>query len=124
MNKLRKNHNCYVLDYACFKPSEDRKLDTDLCGDIIKENKNLGMDDYKFILKIIIGSGIGEGSYAPRNIISSRGSENVHFPSLLKAISEMEECFYATLDDLFSKSAISPSKIDVRIDGTQLVSMQ
>ncbi|RWR96582.1 FAE1/Type III polyketide synthase-like protein [Cinnamomum micranthum f. kanehirae] len=118
----RKNNNCHILDYACFKPSEDHKLDTDLCGEIITENKNLGMDDYKLILKIVIGSGIGEGSYAPRNIISSRGSENVHFPSRHEAISEMEECFYATLDELFSKSGISPSNIDVLVVNVSMLS--
>ncbi|XXG89766.1 hypothetical protein AAC387_Pa12g1691 [Persea americana] len=117
-----RNQDCYILDYTCFKPSDDRKLDTDLCGEIVLGNKNLGINEYKFLLKIMIGSGIGEHSYGPRNIISARGAENELSPSLPDAIAEMDECFYPILDELFSKSGISPSQIDVLVVNVSMLS--
>ncbi|XP_058092273.1 3-ketoacyl-CoA synthase 12-like [Magnolia sinica] len=114
-----RNQNCYILDYVCFKPSDDRKLDTEICGDIVLGNKNLSEKEHKFILKVIVGSGIGEETYGPRNIISGRGEEA---PLLADGISEMDECFNATLDELFVKSGISPADIKVLIVNVSMIS--
>ncbi|KAA8534281.1 hypothetical protein F0562_031798 [Nyssa sinensis] len=102
---------CYLLHYECFKPSDDRKLDTQFSGDIIKRNKNLGYQEYKFLLRAIVNSGIGEETYGPRNIIAGREES----PSIYDGISEMEEFFFDTLNKLFQKSGISPVDIDVLV---------
>ncbi|KAF9593879.1 hypothetical protein IFM89_025721 [Coptis chinensis] len=110
------NKACYILNYECYKPTDDKKLNTELCGDIIKRNKNLGLEEFKFALKAIVGSGIGEETYGPRNIIEGRQDS----ASILDGILEMEEFFYDTLDKLFSKSKVSPKDIDILVVNVSL----
>ncbi|KAF9597148.1 hypothetical protein IFM89_016136 [Coptis chinensis] len=109
---------CYVMHYECFKPSDDRKVDTEFCGEIIHRNKNLGLKEYRFLLKAIVSSGIGEETYAPRNIILGQ-EEN---PTLKDAILEMEEFFYDTLDKLFAKTGVSPKEIDILVVNISMLS--
>ncbi|XP_043699286.1 3-ketoacyl-CoA synthase 12-like [Telopea speciosissima] len=116
----RSSSSCYILHYECFKPSDDRKVDTEFCGNIIKRNKNLGIHEYKFLLRAIVSSGIGEETYAPRNVILGREKS----PTLLDGISEMEEFFYDTLDKLFHRTGVSPSEIDILIVNVSMLSSQ
>ncbi|KAF7823532.1 3-ketoacyl-CoA synthase 12 [Senna tora] len=106
-----KNQQCYLLDYECYKPSDDRKLGTEFCGKIITRNPNLGLDDYKFVLKAIVSSGIGEQTYAPSNFFLGREAQ----PTLSDAISEMDDFFHDSISKLLSRAAVSPSDIDVLV---------
>ncbi|KAM7499225.1 hypothetical protein LguiA_023639 [Lonicera macranthoides] len=102
---------CYIMHYECFKPSNDRKLTTEFSGDIIMRNKNLGNEQYKFLLRAIVNSGLGEETYGPRNIITGREES----PTIADGISEMDEFFISTLDNLFHKSGVSPREIDILV---------
>ncbi|KAJ4977562.1 hypothetical protein NE237_008342 [Protea cynaroides] len=119
IDQLRNDHGCcYILHYECFKPSDDRKVDTECCGNIIKRNKNLGLQEHKFLLRAIVASGIGEETYAPRNVISGKEES----ASLLDGIAEMEEFFYETLDKLFHQTGVSPSEIDILVVNVSMIS--
>ncbi|KAK9127168.1 hypothetical protein Syun_015965 [Stephania yunnanensis] len=98
MNR-RRDQGCYVLSYECYKPSDDRKVSTQFCGDIILRNPVLGMNEYKFVLKAIVGSGIGEETYGPRSVLG--GSED--YTPLAEARSELADALFDTLDGLFAK---------------------
>ncbi|XP_059669671.1 3-ketoacyl-CoA synthase 12-like [Cornus florida] len=106
-----RSQGCYILHYECFKPSDDRKLNTKLSATIIKRNKSLGHEEYKFLLRAIVNSGIGEDTYGPRNIIAGREES----PALTDGLSEMDEFFFNTLDELFHKSRVPPLDIDVLV---------
>ncbi|KAF5199678.1 3-ketoacyl-CoA synthase [Thalictrum thalictroides] len=110
---------CYVMHYECFKPSDDRKVDTEFCGDIILRNRNLGLQEYRFLLKAIVSSGIGEETYAPRNIIAGKEEH----PTIKDSILEMEEFFYDTLDKLFAKTGVSPKEIDILVVNVSMLSI-
>ncbi|KAK9126887.1 hypothetical protein Scep_015733 [Stephania cephalantha] len=110
MNR-RRDQGCYVLSYECYKPSDDRKVSTQFCGDIILRNPVLGMNEYKFVLKAIVGSGIGEETYGPRSILG--GSED--YTPLAEARSELSDALFDTLDGLFAKTGVSPSEIDILV---------
>jgi 3-ketoacyl-CoA synthase len=71
----------------------------------------LGLNEYKFLLKTIVNSGIGEQTYAPRIIFEGREGS----PTLNDGISEMEEIFNDSIAKLLARSAISPSEIDVLV---------
>ncbi|KAM0044876.1 putative very-long-chain 3-oxoacyl-CoA synthase [Helianthus debilis subsp. tardiflorus] len=107
----RRHQNCYLLDYQLYKPSDDRKLSTELSGDIIMRNKNLGLNEYKFLLKAIVSSGIGEETYAPKMVFEGR-EEN---PNHDDAIQEMEEFFQDSIGKLFQRTGIRPDNIDVLV---------
>ncbi|KAJ0967546.1 hypothetical protein J5N97_024463 [Dioscorea zingiberensis] len=110
INKLR-NQNCYLIDYACFKPSDEFKLPTDRCGEVIQRNKLLGFDEYKFLLKIVVNSGIGEETYGPRNVFAGQEAS----PTLKDALFEMDECFEHTVDEVLKKSGVSATDIDLLV---------
>ncbi|KAF3433796.1 hypothetical protein FNV43_RR24899 [Rhamnella rubrinervis] len=109
---------CYMLAYECFKPTEDRKLSTNSCAKIILRNKNLGLEEYRFLLKTIVSSGIGEETYCPRNVLAGREES----PTLEDAISEMDEIIFETLDMLFARTQVSPSQIDLLVVNVSLFS--
>uniref|UniRef100_A0A5B6YTJ0 3-ketoacyl-CoA synthase n=1 Tax=Davidia involucrata TaxID=16924 RepID=A0A5B6YTJ0_DAVIN len=107
----RRHQCCYILDYQCFKPSDDRKLSTEFSGELIKRSKNLGLNEYKFLLKAIVSSGIGEQTYAPSSIFSGREE----CPTIDDGIIEMDEFFNDSIEKLLARSGISPSQIDVLV---------
>ncbi|XP_028757081.1 3-ketoacyl-CoA synthase 12-like [Neltuma alba] len=107
----RKDRECFILDYQCYKPPDERKLGTEFCGKIIARNPYLGLDEYKFLLKAIVSSGIGEQTYAPRNVFLGREAQ----PTLEDARLEMDEFFHDAIAKLLSRSGFSPSDIDVLV---------
>lgn len=111
MIEKKGNQCCYILDYQCYKPTDDRKLSTDLSGKIIMRNKNLGLDEYKFLLKVIVGSGIGEETYGPRMVF--RGREDN--PTYEDGTEEMDEFFDDSIGKLLARTGVSPLDIDVLV---------
>ncbi|KAK9734874.1 hypothetical protein RND81_04G168900 [Saponaria officinalis] len=108
---VHRHQDCYLLGYECFKPSDDRMVSTQFCGDILVRNKNLGLNEYKFLLKAIVNSGIGEHTYGPRNVLLGREE----FPTLDDTHSEMDEFFQDSVHNLLSKLGVSPAEIDVLV---------
>ncbi|PRQ33866.1 putative very-long-chain 3-oxoacyl-CoA synthase [Rosa chinensis] len=107
----KRDQQCYILDYQCHKPTDDRKLDTEYSGEIIKRTKNLGLLEYQFLLKAIVSSGIGEQTYAPRIMFDGRES----CPTLEDSITEMEEFFHDSIQKVLDRQGLSPSQIDVLV---------
>ncbi|KAB1226058.1 3-ketoacyl-CoA synthase 12 [Morella rubra] len=114
----KKDQQCYILDYQLYKPSDDRMLDTEYSGEIIKRTKNLGLLEYKFLLKAIVSSGIGEQTYAPRIMFSGREDN----PTMQDGISEMEEFYVDSVSKLLARTGMSPSKIDVLVVNVSMFS--
>ncbi|KAL6979252.1 3-ketoacyl-CoA synthase 12 [Sarracenia purpurea var. burkii] len=119
VDQRRRHQFCYILDYQCFKPNDDRKLSTEFSGEIIRRNKNLGLNEYKFLLKAIVSSGIGEQTYAPRMVFDGR--ENC--PTFDDGISEMEEFFNDSIEKLLRRSGVSPVEIDVLVVNVSMLSV-
>ena len=110
---------CYMLDYECYKPPEERRLATQKCAQIVLRNKNLGLEEYRFLLRTIVNSGIGEETYGPRNIVLENLEER---PRLSHSLSDMDELCFDTLDSLFARSTIPPSEIDILVVNVSLLS--
>ncbi|KAJ9178225.1 hypothetical protein P3X46_010125 [Hevea brasiliensis] len=115
----KRDQECYILDYECFKPTDDRKLDTEFCGEVIKRNRHLGLNEYKFLLKAIVSSGIGEQTYAPRMVFAGR-EEN---PTYEDGILEMEEFFKDSIGKLLARTGVSPQEIDVLVVNVSMLAV-
>ncbi|XP_074276288.1 3-ketoacyl-CoA synthase 19 [Silene latifolia] len=113
----KRDQHCYMLHYECFKPPEDRRLSTEKCASVVLRNKRLGIEEFRYLLKTIVSSGIGESTYGPKNVIEGR-EEN---PTLSDALGEMDEIIFATLDKLFDKSGFAPSEIDILVVNVSLL---
>ncbi|KAL5734833.1 hypothetical protein ACOSP7_032694 [Xanthoceras sorbifolium] len=121
----KRNQCCYMLAYECYKATDEqdkaaggRTLDTQTCAAIVFRNRNLRLEEYRFLLKTIVNSGIGEETYGPRNIIAGREET----ASLTDALWEMDDLMFTTLDRLFSRTGISPQEIDILVVNVSLFS--
>lgn len=115
----KRDKECYVLDYECYKPTDDRKIDTELSGEVIKRNKQLGLNEYKFLLKAIVSSGIGEQAYGPRMVFAGREQN----PTYEDGILEMDEFFKDSIEKLLSRSCVSPQDIDVLVVNVSMLAV-
>ncbi|CAI0461090.1 unnamed protein product [Linum tenue] len=94
----RNSHkNCYLLGYQCYKAPDDLKLSSGTAAKIALRNRNLGLEEYRFMVRTMVRSGIGEETYIPRNIM------------------EMTDATFSNLDSLFARSAVSPCQIDILV---------
>ncbi|XP_025679238.1 3-ketoacyl-CoA synthase 19-like [Arachis hypogaea] len=114
----RRGKSCYMVAYECFKPPEDTKLDTDSCTRIVMRNRNLGLEEYRFLLKTIVNSGIGENTYCPRIVLDGREE----CPTLKDIHDEIDEIMFQTLDNLFNNTGIAPSDVDILVVNVSLFS--
>ncbi|KAJ4785571.1 3-ketoacyl-CoA synthase [Rhynchospora pubera] len=108
---LQRTTNCYLIDYVCFKPPPDRIVNRKSAGEIIERNRTLGLSEFKFLLKVIINSGMGVETYAPRNILEGREAS----PTFDDALQEMDEFIDTAVNDLFKKTNISPRDVDLLV---------
>ncbi|WVY94516.1 hypothetical protein V8G54_033604 [Vigna mungo] len=107
-----------MLAYECFMPSEDTKLSTVSTTKIMLRNRKLRFEELRFLLNTIVSSGIGENTYGPRTVLEGREE----CPSLKDTYEEIDEIMFDTLDNLFKKTAISPSQIDIIVVNVSLFS--
>ncbi|KAL8162185.1 hypothetical protein V2J09_013674 [Rumex salicifolius] len=113
----KQDKRCYMLRYECYKPPESRRMDTESAARIVWRNKNLELDQYRYLLKTMVKSGIGESTYCPKNVIEGR--ENC--PTVADGVDEMDEIMFETLDKLFEKSEVDPSEIDILVVNVSLL---
>ncbi|KAK8672234.1 hypothetical protein V6N13_110607 [Hibiscus sabdariffa] len=107
-----------MLGYECFKATDERKLDTESCVRVVMRNRNLGLEQYRFLLQTMVNSGLGEETYGPRSVLAGREET----PTLKDAHEEMDEIMFETLDRLFLKTGVSPSDIDILVVDVSLFS--
>ncbi|WVZ73163.1 hypothetical protein U9M48_021507 [Paspalum notatum var. saurae] len=107
----RRRARCYLLDYACHKPSDDRKVSTETAGAVIERNKRLGLSEYRFLLKVVVNSGIGEHTYGPRNVLEGREERPAH----ADALGEMDDFFADAVAAVLAKTGVVPRDVDLLV---------
>ncbi|KAE8666676.1 3-ketoacyl-CoA synthase 3 [Hibiscus syriacus] len=108
VNGMR-DQQCYILDYQRYKPSDDMMAGVDFYWEVIKRNKNLGLNESKFLLKAGVTLGIGDQTYSPKIMFSGREE----CPKLEDGLSEMDEFFHDSVAKVLLRAYISPLEIDV-----------
>ncbi|GAB2286026.1 3-ketoacyl-CoA synthase 12 [Dionaea muscipula] len=113
------DQSCYMLDYECYKPTDDRMISTDFSGKILLRNKALGLNEYKFLLKAMVSAGIGEETYGPRSVLMGREQN----PTLEDSTEEMDEFFNDSIEKLLKRSGVSPQDIDVLVVNVSMLAV-
>ncbi|VFQ99381.1 unnamed protein product [Cuscuta campestris] len=114
----RRDQCCYMLNYECYKPTDvDRQLTTDKSAMIVYRNRNLGVEEFRFLLQTMVNSGIGEKTYIPKNVLEGREAS----PALEDSVEELDDIMFQTLDRLFQNSGVSPQEIDVLVVNVSLL---
>ncbi|XP_010558801.1 PREDICTED: 3-ketoacyl-CoA synthase 19-like [Tarenaya hassleriana] len=111
----RRNRSCFMLHYGCYNGKHETKLDNKTLMQVLSRNKDLDLEDYRFLVRTMVNSGLGEETYGPRNFV-----EREERPTLHDAHSEMDKILFDLLDNLFAKTGISPSEIDILIVNVSL----
>ncbi|CAL4915121.1 unnamed protein product [Urochloa decumbens] len=114
----RRQSRCYLLDYVCHKPGDGRKMSTETSGAMIQRNKRLGLPDYRFLLRVIVGSGIGEHTYCPRSILEGREES----PALRDALDEMDAFLDDAVAALFARTGVAPRDVGVHVLNVSMLS--
>lgn len=106
---LRRPSPVYLVDFACYKPSEDNKISR---KSFVGMTRNLGVfndENAEFQERITWRSGLGDETYLPKGILSSPPCL-----SMEGARREAEDVMFGALDSLFESTGVDP-KIDVGI---------
>ncbi|XP_059651180.1 3-ketoacyl-CoA synthase 1 [Cornus florida] len=100
----------YLVDFACYKPEDERKMSIESFLKMTEESGAFGEDTIQFQRRISTRSGVGDETYLPRGITSRP-------PNLCmkEARSEAEAVMFGALDSLFSKTGIRPEEIGILI---------
>ncbi|KAL0457563.1 UNVERIFIED_CONTAM: 3-ketoacyl-CoA synthase 1 [Sesamum latifolium] len=100
----------YLVDFACYKPEDERKLSIDSFMKMTEENGVFEQDSINFQKRISYRSGLGDETYFARGITSK--PPNL---SMKEARLEAEAVMFGALDSLFSKTGVEPKDIGILI---------
>ena len=106
----RRRGECYLVDYSCYRPPDDRKMNTEACIYFCVSTEPAVADRMDLQWKVDLRSGLGEETAVARFLFSDD-----RIATLEEARVEMEESFAAVLDDLFAKTCVKPWEIDILI---------
>lgn len=99
----------YMLDFACFKPAEDRKCPFELAEYFVKRSEKFSMDNMLFQKKVFEKSGVGEETYIPPFIFK----DNYEDITLEAVWEETSEVIYGAVDELMHKLHMEPDEIGI-----------
>ncbi|KAM3195407.1 hypothetical protein ACQJBY_071495 [Aegilops geniculata] len=107
----RRRSQCYLLDYICYKPTDDRKVTTDMSYALAERNKRLGAPELRYLLRLTSRAGLGEQTYLPSGILAGREKCLTH----QDALDEMDAFFIDAVAGLFAKTGFGPRDVDVLV---------
>lgn len=106
----RRPRPVYLVDFACYKPEDDRKMSVD---SFLKMTENCGAFEEKtvdFQTRIARRSGLGDETYCAKGITSQPPDL-----SMDSARAEAQSVIFSTIDALFEKTGTRPEDIDILI---------
>ncbi|KAL6593742.1 hypothetical protein ACP70R_048643 [Stipagrostis hirtigluma subsp. patula] len=107
----RRRSRCYLVDYVCYKPPDDRKVSTETFSAMVERHQRLNDPAGRFLLRVVLRSGLGEHTYCPRSIVASRGDS----PTLQDAHDEMDAFFQDAVAELFARTRLQARDVDVLV---------
>ncbi|ERN08249.1 hypothetical protein AMTR_s00018p00245180 [Amborella trichopoda] len=100
----------YLVDFACYKPVDNRKISTAEFLDMTEKNGAFEDETIAFQKRITMRSGVGDETYLPQGITSKPPNLCVREARL-----EAEEVMFGAIDALFERTGVRPRDIGVLI---------
>ncbi|VAI82410.1 unnamed protein product [Triticum turgidum subsp. durum] len=107
----RRCSRCYLVDYACYKPPDNRMVTTDMTFAMAERNKHLGISELRYLFRLTSRAGLGEQTYIPSGALAGREKCLTY----QDAHDEMDAFFIDTVAGLFSKTGYGPRDVDVLV---------
>ncbi|XP_042510463.1 3-ketoacyl-CoA synthase 5-like [Macadamia integrifolia] len=107
---LTRSHGTYLVDFSCFKPPSFCRVPSSTFIEHTSMFECFNKESVSFMSKIIASSGQGEETYLPPvlHYIPPRTHHQ-------ESINEAQMVLFPAMDDLLSKTKISPHDIDILI---------
>ncbi|KAJ4950801.1 hypothetical protein NE237_027633 [Protea cynaroides] len=107
---LKRPRSIYLVDFACYKPDENRKMSVEAFLKMTEENGAFEEDTVQFQKRIAARSGLGDETYLPPGITSTPP-----VLSMKEARSEAETVMFGALDSLFERTRVRPRDVGILI---------
>ncbi|KAF7093646.1 hypothetical protein CFC21_096048 [Triticum aestivum] len=107
----RRCSQCYLLDYVCYKPPDDRKVTTDMGVALAERNKRLGASELRYLFRLTSRAGLGEQTYLPFGLLAGREKCLTH----QDALDEMDAFIIDAVAGLFANTRFGPRDVDVLV---------
>ncbi|KAL2893381.1 3-ketoacyl-CoA synthase 1 [Bienertia sinuspersici] len=107
---MNRNRPVYLIDFACYKPEEERKISVDGFLKMTEDSGAFNEETVQFQQRIATRSGLGDEAYLPQGITSE--PPNL---SMAQARAEAELVIFKTVDALLEKTGVKPEDIDILI---------
>lgn len=106
----KRSRPVYLVDFACYKPDEERKISGPTFLTMTEENGAFEEESIQFQKKISTRSGLGDETYLSRGITAQP-------PNLCmdEARAEAEAVMFGALDSLFKQTGLDPKEIGILI---------
>ncbi|XP_031112681.1 3-ketoacyl-CoA synthase 10-like [Ipomoea triloba] len=100
----------YLLDFACFKPSDDFKVTKEQFINMARSSGKFEESTLEFKKRVLESSGIGDETYVPKSIGSAENTA-----TMKEGRAEASTVMFGALDELFQKTKIRPKDVGVLV---------
>uniref|UniRef100_A0A0E0NVV5 3-ketoacyl-CoA synthase n=1 Tax=Oryza rufipogon TaxID=4529 RepID=A0A0E0NVV5_ORYRU len=92
-------------------PADDLTLTTELACAIVQRNERLGIPEFRFLVRLISRTGLGDRTYAPRNLLDGREE----LAAQRDSVDEMDACFDGAVPELLARTGLRARDVDVLV---------
>ncbi|GER36595.1 3-ketoacyl-CoA synthase [Striga asiatica] len=107
---LSRPRSIYLLDFACYKPSNDLKVTKDEFIELARKSGKFDDASLDFQRRILQSSGIGDETYIPKSIGSSEKTA-----TMKEGRAEASTVIFGALDELFEKTGVRAKDIGILV---------
>ncbi|XP_065849432.1 3-ketoacyl-CoA synthase 10 [Euphorbia lathyris] len=107
---MSRPRSIYLLDFACYLPSDDLKVSKDEFIEIGRKKGKYDEATLNFQKRILESSGIGDETYIPKSVTSQENCSTMKEGRL-----EASTVIFGALDELFEKTGVRPKDIGVLV---------
>lgn len=107
---MSKPRPIYLLDFACFKPTDDLKVTKEEFIEMARKSGKFDEASLEFQKRILESSGIGDETYVPRSIGSPERTA-----TMKEGRAEASAVMFGAIDEAFEKTRVRPKDVGVLV---------